>query len=280
MIAPAGHLAEQRHVWPWEAEPYRLWSLLDMQRILGGLWIILIRDLEWAHHSLIMSPDSSVEELGKVVDGIVEEAVKIPLRGPFMLQAKRLKKYIDGGMRGDRLALLASELREQLIAEFADYLFFVVPPERKWVYLDPEKWFGPAVAAKFPDTRRDIRDACQCFSLGQWTATVFHSMRVLERGLRDLAARVNTTPSAPIELENWKNIIDQIEKAIRAKEGVTKSAQKSEDLEFYSTAAVEFRYFKDAWRNHVAHSRSDYDEQDSMRVLSHVRDFMNHLTTR
>jgi hypothetical protein len=40
-------------------------------------------------------------------------------------------------------------------------------------------------------------------------------------------------------------------------------------------AAAEFRYFKDAWRNHVMHDRNDsYDEPEALRVLEHVTRFM------
>jgi hypothetical protein len=51
-------------------------------------------------------------------------------------------------------------------------------------------------------------------------------------------------------------VIDRIEAKIREREKALKRGQeKDATLKFYSQAAVQFRYFKDAWRNHVAHLR-------------------------
>ncbi len=42
----------------------------------------------------------------------------------------------------------------------------------------------------------------------------------------------------------------------------------------YSQAATTFRHFKDAWRNHVSHSRIDYDENKAGRIFDSVKLFM------
>ena len=105
-------------------------------------------------------------------------------------------------------------------------------------------------------------------------------MRILEIGLRALANDLKVTFPSPIELENWQSIIEKIESEIRQVNQQPKGLQKSHDLQFYSEAAKEFRYFKDAWRNHVSHSREKYVETEAFRVLSHVKDFMQHLATR
>jgi hypothetical protein len=55
---------------------------------------------------------------------------------------------------------------------------------------------------------------------------------------------------------------------------------KSEELAFLSGAAAQFRYFKEAWRNHVAHSRATYDDIEALRIMSHVHQFMDELAVR
>lgn len=54
---------------------------------------------------------------------------------------------------------------------------------------------------------------------------------------------------------------------------------KNERMQFLSEAAKEFFYFKDGWRNYVAHARGTYDEHQAASVLEHTRTFMNHLST-
>ena len=97
-------------------------------------------------------------------------------------------------------------------------------------------------------------------------------MRVLEHGLRALALRVSLT--IPAELQNWHNIIDQIEKEIRTLQQAPRTAERDAELKFCSESAAQFRYFKDAWRNHVSHAKEAYDSFQAESIMSHVRDFM------
>jgi hypothetical protein len=59
-----------------------------------------------------------------------------------------------------------------------------------------------------------------------------------------------------------------------------KGAAKSDKLQFCSEAASQFRYFKDAWRNHVAHSRASYDSREAFAIWEHTRDFMCSIAKR
>jgi hypothetical protein len=85
---------------------------------------------------------------------------------------------------------------------------------------------------------------------------------------------VSTEPGA------GQTIIDDIEDEIEDRQKKLKAKKPSDFLTFLSEAAKEFRYFKDAWRNHSAHGRAAYDENDARKVLIHVRDFMEHISTR
>lgn len=262
---------------PWESEPYRLWSLWDMLRFFGALFMACLSNYEIARAGL---PDTvkGREHFIESLDDLMSN-VQAPLSLSLREQAKRLRQSVlDHECDVATLLLFSAEFKKNLVAELSQYLFFVVRPERKWFYLEPDKWFGLSTLNKHPGIQRDVRDACQCLALAQWTATVFHAMRILEHGLHALAARLSI--SVPLGLENWKNIIDQIEKAIRDLEALPKSQHKSDDLQYYSAAAIQFRYFKDAWRNHVSHARKDYDEQDAESILTHVRNFMGQLAQR
>jgi len=45
----------------------------------------------------------------------------------------------------------------------------------------------------------------------------------------------------------------------------------------YAQAATQFFYFKNAWRNHVAHARDIYDNEQAELIFNHVGDFMRFL---
>jgi hypothetical protein len=99
-------------------------------------------------------------------------------------------------------------------------------------------------------------------------------MRVLEHGLRALAQRFGV----PFANDSWHKVIEGVEKGIeslRNKPSLTERDRVA--ITVYSETATQFRYFKDAWRNHVAHAREHYDERDAERVFDHVRDFMRQM---
>jgi hypothetical protein len=103
-------------------------------------------------------------------------------------------------------------------------------------------------------------------------------MGVAQGGLHALAKDLQVSFPFPVDLAEWKNVIDKIEAEIRKLEQLPKGQIKDEKLKFYSNVAVQFRYFKDAWRNHVAHFREKYDEHQALSILIHVRDFMEYLS--
>ncbi|MCH7838133.1 MAG: hypothetical protein IIC26_06455 [Chloroflexi bacterium] len=174
-------------------------------------------------------------------------------------------------VRWNNLVLLTREFHLNLRNEIGEYQLLAIRPGVKDWYLAPEETFGRTIVDAFPDAARDVRDAGQCYALDQWTATVFHCMRVLELGLRSLA---NDLALPDADIEDWKNILDRIEKKVRQMEQGPKSPTKIERVKYYSEAVAQFRLFKDAFRNHVSHSRTSYDEQDAAKVLGAVHDFM------
>jgi hypothetical protein len=105
-------------------------------------------------------------------------------------------------------------------------------------------------------------------------------MRATEYGLRTLARKLRVPFPKQYELKTWEGLIKDIERQIQQIINKPKSPQRAKDLEFYNAAAAQFRYFKDAWRNHVMHTRASYDEYQAMSVMIHAREFMQHLATR
>jgi hypothetical protein len=119
-------------------------------------------------------------------------------------------------------------------------------------------------------------------ALDEWTASVGHLMRALEPPLQFFAQRVNVVfPKSPNDLENWKNIIDQIETRITEEEkrieGTPKSHQRNQELQLLGDVALDFRHFKNAWRNNVSHGREWYDPSEAQRVYDAVKHFMQRM---
>jgi hypothetical protein len=164
-------------------------------------------------------------------------------------------------------------LREMMEAELRGRQLILVPGI-KAEYCDRKDAFGDQVAKAFPSAENDLVDACNCYALGLNTACVFHLMRVLEKGLRALAKDL----SVEHEIENWGRVIERMEIAIAEVEKQKRTRLKLYRQQFYGECAVEFRYFKNAWRNHVMHTASTYSEAEAEKIMEHVKNFMERLS--
>ncbi len=155
--------------------------------------------------------------------------------------------------------------------------FLVVSPERTKFYSETPNPFGASVADSFPSTSYDAFEASRCYALGRNTACVFHLMRVLEIGLRTFANRFNV----PSDHTNWHNIIEGIERAVRnMANDPNRPTDWKDQQEFFSQAASNFMFVKDAWRNYTAHARGKYTDEEAETILINVRAFAQKLASR
>lgn len=198
-----------------------------------------------------------------------EFRVMVPFAIPILQRiVEHLKKP---GCSGWQLTELVRDFERRIEDQLSGQVYFLIGSnEVRFVTKPLDRW--ESVVARYPETEQDIIQAGWCLAFIRSTAAVFHLMRVLEHGLRGFAAEVGV--GANTELENWKNIIDQIEKEMRSVEALPKSQDKSAKLQRYSELASQFRFFKDAWRNHVSHARSSYDQHQALSVYTHVHEFM------
>jgi hypothetical protein len=275
-----------RQTIPWVDNPYGAVSLFDMIRVYAEHYVSIGKTLEQisskysSHSGILVLPQAAItnEDRSYVVDQlrIVKthcDQLELPVSSEFLIiHLQRYAKYLPS--RGE-IANCIDSFEITFHAELQGRLFVFVFPEKAHTF-EKEMLFGPEVDTAFPSAKLEIVDAGTSFALGLNTACVFHCVRVLEHGLRALAGVFGLL----FGLEQWHNIIEQIESKIEALKALPKSQQKVEEQEFYSKSAAHFMFFKDAWRNHVMHGRRFYDDREAYRVLDHTEDFMRHLSTK
>ena len=154
---------------------------------------------------------------------------------------------------------------------------FIFIPLDKMAFYNKESAFGEEVAKAFPSAYYDIKEASNCFALERHTATVMHSMRVLECGLNALGKMLKVKRS----IHGWggdlKAFQAQWEKMINFKPPKKLGWKR----QFCPQLFLHFRHFADAWRNRAFHKPGDqYGEGEAQVVFNHVRDFMKLLATR
>lgn len=132
---------------------------------------------------------------------------------------------------------------------------------------------------KFPSSKEDSERAVDCYVLGQDTACVFHSMRVVEMGLRELAKNLQVKlthkgKKQPIEFADWGTIINVAKTKISQVNALGPGPKRQAKLDFYADATDHCLFMKDIWRNTVSHARKAYNDSESLRALTRAHDFM------
>jgi len=224
-----------------------------------------------------------------VVKRLVEQCVVISqshlvhLSSHIGAATHQLQNFINslGVFSWSELNTLCRKLRDAVRIELHENVYYQYPKQkmhklRSWKH----DWRNSVEA--FPNIKDDLLSALNCYGLEENTASVFHSMRVAEQGLRALAKerRIKLNRKRPVEWGNWGEIIKALDKEIDAIEAKRAGQAKDSALAFYSGARADLNGFKDEYRNVVMHVRKAFDEREALRALNYVNAFMERLSTK
>ena len=228
-------------------------------------------------------PGEDAENLTGHFKALQKHCDEIRLATSSALVAEVLVDF-DGGSGGNGLVHTWGQIRKQvrllrtaIHSEIKERLFLFLPPDRAIYYPKDDAPLGRQVAERFPKVEADVIAGRRAYAFGLDTAAVFHHMRALEIGLWAVARKLEIKLEGT---EQWKRVIDDIESYVKGLEQKPRTKQRLRTQTFYSEAAKEFRYFKDAWRNHVMHARVSYEQDEAARIMAHVGDFIGHLATK
>jgi hypothetical protein len=164
---------------------------------------------------------------------------------------------------GTKLEQLASIVESELSSSL-----FVHVPREGAAYFDQKELLGTAVIDKFPMIQYDMVEAGNCYALGRSTACVFHLMRIMEVGVQQFGNKLGVTLT---EAKNWQNILDEVNKAIKA------LPTKDPATVAMSQASANLYAVKLAWRNEVMHPNDTYTLEEAEDILRQVKLSMQQL---
>jgi len=216
----------------------------------------------------------------KSTDGFLNELISQldTLGAPFSkVEAQRLLAEVNDKPRKItflKVKQILEGLKLRIRDEFSLIGIYILDPTRKKYFEFDAPPFGPEVADKLPLAIPDIEDAGKCLALNMGTASVFHSMRVMEAGLKCLAKMLDV-PYAP----SWESYISQIEAKITAKHK-TKGVKWKRDEAFYREMLGNLQTIKIAWRNPTMHIVRRYSVDEGEEIYIAVRGFLRRLEPR
>lgn len=192
------------------------------------------------------------------------------MQAPEFYVCRRLAQNFLGHLEGDnpdgqQLLLDAEQLRSCLLIQMEGYSCLALSSDER-EYFDPATpLLGSEVEAKFPNMSEDIAEAGKCLALERPTAAVFHLMRIMELAVRKLGDELGISL---VEEKNWQNILDEVNKAIKA---LDHKQKRTKDL---AAAASHLYAVKVAWRNEVMHPKQTYTPEQATAIFDGVRVFV------
>lgn len=286
----------------WKENPNRLETLWDIVREFNLLSLLMARStidhlqhqalkIIQGKHGGVPMPDFQL----KYARTFLPLAMDLCIRAEFTdskeilehvlhsLEDEDLKKAgLDvKNIDASTLSTELSHLETAIDKDIKRFRYIQVMPDRIEC-LDPSSLFGAEVYRAFPNARCDLAEAGNSLAVELHTAAVFHLMRAAEYALRALARdrRVRLPRKEILELATWEAIIKELEDAEAAIQSYPKTLAREAQFDFYHGAMMEFKRFKNKFRNRIMHTRRNYDRDQAHSALTHVRAFMQLLASR
>jgi hypothetical protein len=256
---------------PSERPFHGLWSLWEMQELLGGRFFGLLHLMFRTELQASATSGPLPPEMGGV-NKTAAEAIAAHCDDIGLPITKRSTAYITSARTSEELANAFSHVKRNMHHELQERVFFA-PDPRFIKYFKQSMFFGDEVFSSFPSASEDIYEAGTCLALERATACVMHAMRALEVGLSALSQALGIG-----EQTDWGAHLRRI--AVTLDERTKAAGARSEDEQFYAEAAANFDRFRRAWRNPTMHPEKAYSQERAEEILLAVKSFMAHLATR
>lgn len=267
----------------------KLVSLYDMMRLdakpfyeIGG-WLeslrgcLVLEDRARHPHPLTIPP-TAADQIRGLLDAIAVQADTVGDTHTSRLASNAYDRWqrglLDAGQLAAQLDAIDVSFKTTLDREW----YLKIDPSRV-AYYEQDALLGNAVAGAFASARYDIREAGNCIATERYTAAVFHLMRAVEWALRSFCIHLGFTvlrpKNKPVAHGTWDEILQEVKTKIDEKfRPIPAGPEKQADQEFYYSIHQDIGGIRDAWRNHVMHTRQEYTAEDAIAILGHVRRLM------
>jgi hypothetical protein len=176
------------------------------------------------------------------------------------LLTRREKNALTPGELAHELARIEDRLRDEL----ALTRFVAVAPARARLLDRDNAPFGAEVAACFASASYDIEEAALCLALHRPTATVFHCMKIIERGIGAFSRHIGAVDPVTAGERNWQIILRLLRGAAEVGAG---------DL-LQALDAIRPR-----WRGATLQPADKYTEEEAGIIFQAVGNFMRLLAS-
>jgi hypothetical protein len=267
---------------PWEENPYTLVSWWNVEKFSADIFFTIGQYLCIAQRTFkdrirqegnsaatVLGAPSSESKDNAILNSIKEACSQIGLTVSTKCVTSLIRMRNQENVTMGQVIDAIHTLEQTITWEMEDRLFMYINPNRAARYDQPEL-FGKDVNTKFSTIQFDLVEAGNCYATGRSTAVVFHLMRIMETGVQAFGTKLGVTLA---DEKNWQNILDEINKKIKALPPKDLATVK------LSQAAANLYAVKLAWRNEVMHPKDTYTLEEADNLIRQVQIFMEQLST-
>lgn len=194
-----------------------------------------------------------------------------------LIAANRLKWVMEAPEQTPDYAYLKRTLLD-IESRFTDELtfvkLFVMAGDKVSFYDGADRFLSDDADDRYPSVRFDCDEAGRCLALARPTASVFHSMRMIEVAVGSLAKRLGIPdPIKPAE-RNWGIVLGKVKAAMEQNYTATARMHGSEGA-FIESVYVTLDAIKNPWRNTTMHVESVYTDEEARHIFSCVVTLLN-----
>jgi hypothetical protein len=268
--------------------PHRLVSLLDVMRMFAATDLLRIsRDLG-NNASLVFEPKSgpgfrlaAVDKLAATILQCRELAVQndlpmVALHASQLLNSIALNRELLNTSGAERMATMLCVTLEN---EISLRMFLAIPHESK-AYFDSPRCGWEQVIDRFPDAVSDIEEMSRCYALSRYTASVFHSVQVIEHGLVAVGEWLGIRDPQ----SGWTAVSNKL-KTITSSKYSDRSPLERDHFNFIEQLHGTVEALKNAWRNKISHATgrikmgTDFIPDVAQEIIMASRALMRRLAT-
>ena len=256
---------------PWNTALYGVVSLFDMLKYAAADFYQLSQDLTQLVNDpqLLVNPRNT-EKLQAYMNVLHEHCEKLGLK----MSINQIRTIADASQRENvgQLCARIKELQVRVWEELDSKVCFCLPQE-KVHYWHPLWLVDTPIYDQFRSAWEEFQRAGHCYAFGENTACVFHLMRIVDFGLKQVAKPLGVEYDA----RNWSGIGNKIREKMEQKYNTkTDEWKKSEPM--YAEILTDIQAISRGHRNAVLHElEKKYEERDAQHMLNVVKGFMLHL---
>jgi hypothetical protein len=188
-------------------------------------------------HALLKS--RSLEE---TLSGLRDIFIKLELKtsAAAAINLIKLSRREDKKLKDEKFWSMCEEILRVCKSELDTRLMFILEPTHAAYYDMKGTILGQNVIDEFPFLQVDAEEAGNCFAFENYTACVFHLMRIMEMITKNLAPRFKIKPLFPdLKEKTWGKLVGEIDNQVKKlKDDTLKQKEKKEKFR-HSCALLE-----------------------------------------